>query len=46
MPNRDLDKTNEELVREVRLLRQKLHETEMRLQSRGQKATWIEAEDL
>ena len=45
MPNRDLDKTNEELVREVRSLRQKLHETEMRLQSRA-RSTWIEAEDL
>ena len=45
MPNRDLDKTNEELAREVRSLRQKLHETEMRLQSRA-RSTWIEAEDL
>jgi len=43
--DQDLGKTKEELVLELRALRQRLHETEMRLQSRVPN-TWIEAEDL
>ncbi|MGE5544256.1 MAG: PAS domain S-box protein [Bacillota bacterium] len=45
MPDRDLDKTKEELVLEVKALRQRVNEMELRRLTRSQ-SSWVEAEDL
>lgn len=45
MPDRDLDKTKEELVLELRALRQRVNELELRHRPRNTNG-WIETEDL